>query len=93
MPNAEKLNIKFWSELLENPVDHDKNAEWMMTVEKELEYVTQQGSINITKQDISIHLRKVPTRKEPGSDRLHGFWLKKFASLDQAIVKHLVDCM
>ena len=49
MPNAEKLNIKFWSELLDNPVDHDKNAERMMTVEKELQYVTQQGSINISK--------------------------------------------
>ena len=29
MPNAEGLDIKFWSELLDNPVGHDKNAEWM----------------------------------------------------------------
>ena len=62
-----------------------------MTVEKELEYVTQQGSINITKEDVSIDLRKVPTWKVPGPDGLHGFWLKKLTSLHQKMVKD--DCM
>ena len=64
-----------------------------MTVEKELEYVTQQGSINITKEDVSIDLRKVPTWKVPGPDGLHGFWLKKLTSLHQEMVKDLDDCM
>ena len=36
MPDAEE-SIKFWSELQDKPVDHDRNAEWIMTVEKELE--------------------------------------------------------
>ena len=39
MPNAEE-SIKFWSELWDSPVDHDRNPEWIMTVEKELECVT-----------------------------------------------------
>ena len=47
MPDAEK-SIKFWRELWGNPVDHDRNAEWIMTVEKELEFVTLQDNINIT---------------------------------------------
>ena len=47
MPDAEK-SIKFWRELWDNPVDHDRNAEWIMTVEKELEFVTLQDNINIT---------------------------------------------
>ena len=64
-----------------------------MTVEKELEYVTQQGSVNITKEDVSIDLRKVPTWKVPGPDGLHGFWLKKLTSLHQEMVKDLDDCM
>ena len=41
-------SIKFWNELSDNPFDHDRNAEYIMTVEKELECVTQQGNINIT---------------------------------------------
>ena len=44
----------------DNPVDHNRNAEWIMKVEKELENVTQQGNINITKEDVSIHLQKMP---------------------------------
>ena len=48
MPDAEE-SIKFWSELLGNLVDHDGNAEWITTVEKELDCVIQQGNINIIK--------------------------------------------
>ena len=59
-----------------NPVDHGKNVEWIMKIEKEFEYVTQQGNINITKEDVSIHLRKMPNWKATGLDGLHGFWLK-----------------
>ena len=56
MPDAEE-SIKFWSKLWDNPVDHNRNSEWIMTVEKEFESVTQQGNINITKEDLSIHLQ------------------------------------
>ena len=72
MPDAER-SIKFWSELWDNPVDHNRNAELIMTLEKELESVTQQGNINITKENVSIHLRKMPNWKVPDPDRLHGF--------------------
>ena len=88
MPYAEE-SIKFCSELWDNPVDYDKNAEWIMTVENGQECVTQKGTINITKDDFSIHLRKMSNWKAPGPDGLHGFWLKKFTSLHQAMVKHL----
>ena len=64
-----------------------------MTVEKELECDTQQGNTHITKEDISIHLRKMPNWKALGPDGLHEFWLKKFTSLHQAMVKHLDDCI
>ena len=92
MPHAEE-SIKFWSELWDKPVDHSRNAEWIMTVEEELESVTQQGNINIPKKDASIHLWKMLNWKAPDPDGLHGFWLKKFTSLHQVIVKHLDGCI
>ena len=88
MSDAEE-SIKFWSELWDNPIDHGRNAEWIMTVEKELECVTQQGNTNITKENVSIHVRMMPNCKAPRPDGLHGFWLKKFTSLHQALVKLL----
>ena len=77
---------------MRQPVDHDRNTEWTMTVKKELECVTQQGDINIAKEDVPMHLRKIPNWKAPGPYELHGFWLKKFTFLYQAMVKHLDDC-
>ena len=64
MPHAEE-SIKFWSELWDNPVDYSRNAEWIMTVEEELESVKQQGNIDITKKDVSIHSQKMPNWKAP----------------------------
>ena len=55
--------------------------------------VTQQGNINITKDDVTIHLRKILNWKAPGPDGFHGFWLKKFISLHQEMVKHLDNCI
>ena len=92
MPDAEE-SIKFWSDLWDNPVDHDRNAEWIMTVEKKLKCVTQKGNINITKEDFFIYSRKMPNWKTPGPDTLHVFWLKKITSFHQAMVKHLDDCI
>ena len=54
MPDAEE-SIKFWNEFQDNPVDHNRNAEWIMTVEKEFESFTQQDNISITKEDVSIY--------------------------------------
>ena len=58
-------------------------------VEKELECVTQQ----VNKENVSIHLRKMPNWKVPGPDGLHGFWLKKFTSPHQTMVKNLDGCI
>ena len=44
-----------------------------MTVEKELEWAIQQGNINMTKENVSIHLRKMPNWKALGPDGLYGF--------------------
>ena len=59
------------------PVDHDRNTEWIMTVEKELECVKQKSNINIFKEDIFIHLRRMLNWKASGPNGLHRFWLKE----------------
>ena len=89
MPHAEQ-SIKFWSELWDHPVYHDRNPHRIITIEKVLECVAQQGNINIIKEDVSIRLTKMPNWKAPDPDGLHRFWLKKLTSLHQAII---VDCI
>ena len=72
-------------------ITHNKNAEWIMSVEKELECITQQSNLNITKDDIFIRLRKMLNWKAPSPDGLNWFWLKKFTFLHQTMVKNLND--
>ena len=90
MPDPEE-SITFWRELWDNPVDHNRNAKWIITVQKELKCVTSLG--RITREDVSIHLRKMLNWKVSIPDGLHGLWLKKFTFLYQAMVKHLDDCI
>ena len=68
-----KKNRLLWN----YPVDHDRNTEWIMTVKKELECVKQKSNINITKEDVSIHLRRMSNWKASGPNGLHRFWLKE----------------
>ena len=69
------MQLELFQGRMDNPVDLNRNAKWIMTVDKESECVTQQGNVNITKEDVSIHLRKMPNWKAPGG--LHGFWSEK----------------
>ena len=89
MPHGEQ-SIKYWSALWENPVYHDINAYWVMTVEKELACDVQQGNISITSQDVFIRLTKIPNCKVSDPDELFGFSLKKFTSLNEAMID---DCI
>ena len=75
MPYAQQ-SIKFRSEFWDHPIYHDRNPHRIITVEKELDCVAQQGNINIIKEDVSIRLTKMPNWKAPDPDGLHGFWLK-----------------
>ena len=78
MRDGEEL-IKFWNSC-GTTVDGDRNAEWIITFEKELVLVTERGNDNITKEDVYIHLMKMPNLDAPCSDRLHVFWLKNSLS-------------
>ena len=72
----------------DNSVDHDRNAEWIMAVEKELKCVTEHGNIKNIKEYVFKHLRKMSNWKAPNIDELHGLWLKKLTSSPQVMAKH-----
>ena len=70
-----KDSLKFWIELCGNPFDQNGHADWLMTLEVQLEDVTQQSDIIITKKQVSEHLQKMPNWKA-WIDGLHGFWIE-----------------
>uniref|UniRef100_A0A803T202 Reverse transcriptase domain-containing protein n=1 Tax=Anolis carolinensis TaxID=28377 RepID=A0A803T202_ANOCA len=71
---------KFWKELWENNKNYNKNAGWI----KEFEGKFSQNKMElmeITTEMISKRVQKVKNWTSPGSDQLHGFWLKHLISL------------
>ena len=50
------------------PFYYDRNAAWVKIVEKELACVTKEDNFNITKLDVSLHLRKIPNWKASDPD-------------------------
>ena len=78
-PNEEEEK-DFWSKLWDNPVPYKEDAEWLKEVELELENINIQKNVEITKEDVTIQLRKMLNWKAPGLNEIQGFWLKRFTS-------------
>ena len=77
--NAEEAN-KFWSKVGDNPVPYKEDAEWLKEVELELENIKIQEYVEITKEDVTMQIRRVSNWKAPGLDGIQGFWFKRFTS-------------
>ena len=70
--NAEEAN-KFWSKVGDNPVPYKEDAEWLKEVELELENIKIQEYVEITKEDVTMQIRRMPNWKAPGLDGIQGF--------------------
>uniref|UniRef100_A0A803THT2 Reverse transcriptase domain-containing protein n=1 Tax=Anolis carolinensis TaxID=28377 RepID=A0A803THT2_ANOCA len=71
---------KFWKELWENNKNYNKNSGWI----KEFEGKFSQNKMELMEiitEIISKQVQKVKNWTSPGSDQLHGFWLKHLISL------------
>ena len=83
----------FWSGLWDQPVQHNRQAEWLSDVRDELKNVQRQGDVQIDEGKVKRQLGKVPNWKAPGPDHVHGFWLKTFSSLHGRIARQLQECL
>ena len=63
-PDAEEAK-EFWSELWDNHAPYKDDTEWL-EVELELENVNIQENVEITKEDNTRQLKKMPNWKESG---------------------------
>ena len=87
----DKVEIKmFWEQLWSNSVDHNKNAEWLLTLKDMFaESVHDQAAFKITSVSVSQVLKRFSNWKAPGSDAVHAIWLKHLPSLHSRIAIQL----
>ena len=88
MPDAEK-SVRFWSGIWDNDIQHNRRAEWLDEVRKEVKGMSQKNVI--TAEMMRNKVRKLTNWKAPGPDGVQGYWLKNLPSLHDRIVGHMND--
>ena len=92
IPSANESQ-KFWSDIWDNPVTHNKDASWLKELEEDLKDIELQHNIIIDEKKVSSKVRKIPNWKSPGPDGVQGYWLKNLTSLHQRIASQLNECL
>jgi len=80
VPDA-TVSRKFWSDLWDQPVKHNSNAEWLSQQRTQAKSVPQQPNICITRDALEQQLKAMANWKAPGLDEVHALWIKNFTKL------------
>ena len=72
-----------------NPISYKEDPERLKEVKLELEYVNIQDNVEITKEKITLQLRKMTNWKAPGLSGIKGCLLKRFTSQNQRLTGEL----
>ncbi|CAB3978867.1 Hypothetical predicted protein [Paramuricea clavata] len=87
-----KVYIKFWSEIWDNGIEHNKDSEWLHEMKQGIGYLNQ-NDLKINEEDITKQCKKIPNWKAPGLDGVQGYWIKKITSCHQRIAEQLDEIL
>ena len=87
MPDAEE-SCEFWKNIWDNPIEHNRDGEWLTDVRDELSQCSAQEDVKISEVDMRRQLKKVPA-----PDGVQGYWLKSFTTLHGRVVLQLNEVL
>ena len=73
VPEASEA-LNFWRALWEKSKVHNCSAEWIRSVEADLNSLTRQTNLQITLAHVQSCLKCMPNWKAPRNDMIHSFW-------------------
>lgn len=91
-PDAKEAT-DFWSGIWSNPVEHNRNAEWLERAKRVNARIEKQDDVVIELDDVRRGIRRMTNWKAPGPDAVQGFWFKKFSSMHVRIASGLQGCL
>ena len=91
IPDNEKTR-EFWPGIWEKDVKYNESADWIQKVAEEIQG-NKQHNIEMTPTKIKERIRKMANWNATGPDRVHGFWIKMFVSVQERIAFHLQSCI
>ena len=84
-----KGSTEFWSKLWSEPVEHNRDSEWLKKVKEKLRDTPKQENIIITGKELKQAIARMSNWKAAGPDHVQGFWFKKATSLHPKLKQHL----
>ena len=91
MPNTEEIRT-FWSGIWSVEKEHNKKADWLSDLKKEMVKLEQQNLV-ISEEKVKKLCSKIPNWKAPGHDGVQGFWIKRLDKLHGRIATQLNEIL
>ena len=91
IPDADE-SIKFWSEIWDNEIEHNREPEWLDEVKQKTGHLNQED-LKINEEDIKKQCKKISNWKAPGLDEVEGYWIKRITSCHQRIAEQLDEIL
>ena len=91
IPNTEESR-KFWSGIWSVKKEHNKKADWLSDLKKEMVNLEQQNVV-INEEKVKKHCRKMPNWKAPGHDGVQGFWITRLNKIHGRIAAQLNEIL
>ena len=91
IPNTEESR-KFWSGIWSVKKEHNKKADWLSDLKKEMVKLEQQNVV-INEEKVKKQCRKMPNWKAPGHDGVQGFWIKRLDKIHGRIAAQLNEIL
>ena len=85
MPDKDVVT-QFWRNIWDSPKEHNHNAQWIQSTQKELGGNTME---DIVITEVKKQSKKMTNWTVPGKDEVNGFWVKQLKSLHPRIAQQL----
>ena len=87
-----KESRKFWSGIWSVKKEHNKKADWLSDLKKQMVTLEQQNVVN-NEEKVKKQCRKMPNWKAPGHDGVQGFWIKRQNKIHGRIAAQLNEIL
>ena len=91
IPNTEESR-KVWSRIWSVKKEHNKKADWLSDLKKEMVNLEQQNVV-INEEKVKKQCRKMPNWKAPGHDGVQCFWIKRLNKIHGRIAAQLNEIL
>ena len=80
IPDAERSKA-FWSSIWSERKVYNGQVDWLNDVEENLGTIRKPETLTVTEAMVEKQIKKIPNRKAPGPDGVHGYWFKSIKAI------------